>query len=766
MKFSYSWLKELVDIKLSPEKLAEFLSLHAFETEVVDNQKEFPGIIVAKVLKVEKHPNADRLRVVELTDGKNIIAPIVCGAWNFEAGAIVPLALPGAVIPGESFTLAKATIRGIESQGMICSAKELGLSNDGSGILVLDSGYKLGENFSVMDHGSETIFDISIPANRPDLISYRGVAWEIAVLTGGKYKVKQLTSKISNLKSKILKVRISEPGLCKKYLAVRLGNIQVGPSPKFIQHRLKLSGLRPINNVVDITNYVMLETGQPMHAFDASLINGPINVRKAYLNETIKTLDAVDRKLFTDMLVISDSKKALAVAGLIGGMDSGVQNHTAEIILEAANFNGVSVRRTARTLGLRTDASARFERSLPAAFINQAAELAAELLVKYAGAKLLEASVAGGKLEKQPAIKLDPQAVNNLLGTEISAIEQKRILKRFGFAVTDHGSQIMASVPFWRPDIRIWQDLAEEVVRFIGLDKIPAILPGLVNSAGMSDEILFQRDRTIDLLVMMGFNELYTYSFVSKADLDRFGIDRKTVVEVANPLSADQEFLRPNLALNVMKVAEHNSKFAGPGDYFELGNVYWKEGGVIREKTHLFMISFSTLSLPLSRLVGALQNLCERLGVQIEIKQDNEQMAQVLIGGKKIGNVGTINISDLKWIGASIDFEEFAKHIKLKQFEQIIRYPARELDVALLVKEELPWAEIRNTVLSAHNKLIRSVKLFDVYQGRNIAPGKKSLAFRIVYQAPDRTLTDVEVEKIHSQILNELKSKFNAQIRD
>ncbi|MEO8065653.1 MAG: phenylalanine--tRNA ligase subunit beta [Candidatus Doudnabacteria bacterium] len=782
MKFSYSWLKELVEIKLSPKDLAEFLSLHAFEAEVQASTgksgSEFPGIIVARVTKIDKHPNADRLRLVTLTDGRNIIAPVVCGAWNFEVGAIVALALSGAVIPhnqhdpeGKPFTLAKATIRGIESQGMICSAKELGLGSDGGGIMILDASYKLGEPFEVNDRGSEVIFDISVPANRPDIISYRGIAWEISALTNAKYKVKSKKIQLGALKGKVLKIRISEPALCKKYIGVRMVNVKIGPSPKFIQERLLLSGLRPINNVVDITNYVMLEVGQPMHAFDAGKVAGPITVRRAYLNETIKSLDQIDRKLTHDMLVIADSSKTLAIAGVIGGASSAVSDSTSEIILEAANFNGVSVRRTARTLGLRTDASARFEKTLPIGFTGIAASYAADLMIKYASAKPVEFVEAGVKKEKALEIKLDPEKVNTLLGTEIPAAKQKQILKKFGFTVTDHGSRITVSVPFWRPDSAIWEDLAEEIARFEGLEKIPNIHIAFPNSSFMTDPIVSQKDKAVDILVGLGFDEVYTYSFVSESDLPRWQIEKKNTIEVANPLSGDQQYLRPNLAINIIKLAERNTsenENVVGGKYFEIGTVFGRDAELIKEKTCLFMLIFPRSKKRIQELTGDLAELARRLNVEFQIKQNEEQIAEIIVAGKTVGRFGVFSsASNLEWIGINLDFEEFVKGRTHMQYRPINKFPTVELDTSILVKEDVSWAEIKKAIFELKNKLVSEVKLLEgSYQGKEITPGKKSVTFRIVYQAPERTLTKEEVNQVHEQILDRLKSKLQAQARD
>lgn len=773
MKFSHEWLKDLVEINQTPEKLAEFLSLRAFETEVNRANQEFFGIIVAKVTKIEKHPNADRLRIIELTDGKNTIGPIVCGAWNFEVGAIVALALPGAVIPETKTVLSKVMIRGIESQGMICSAKELSLGTEAGGIMLLDSKHKIGQAFSVMDQdrGSKIIFDISIPANRPDLISYRGVAWEIAALTGSKYKIKPLKSQISNLKSKLLKIRISEPSLCKQYVGLRMANIQISPSPKFIQDRLKLSGFRPINNVVDIANYVMLEVGQPLHAFDAAKIIGAINVRKAYVNETIKTLDGLDRKLNRDVLVIADNKKAIAIAGVIGGSESAVSIDTCEIILEAANFNSVSVRRTAKALGLRTDASTRFEKSLPINLAHQAAEYAAVLLTKYAGAKPLEYLSVGAKPTKKVVIEVDPIKVDALLGVKIPIVEQKKILSRFGFGIHPTRNKYHVTVPFWRPDVRVWQDLAEEIIRFKSLENIPVKQTSQINSSHLTDPRVDGREQVKDLLVGMGFNELYTYSFVSESDLNRWQINKRNVIEIANPLSEDQQYLRPNLALNVLKVAEQNTKEYDDiksGKYFEIGNIFWREQNKIFEQTYLFMLSFPKTQKRIEEFVGDFKQLAVVLGIEYEIKQHKEQLAEIIVADKSVGHIGTISdVSGLEWIGVNLDFEEFIRNRKTPQYKRIVRFPSISMDSSILISEDISWIEIKKTIIAANQKLVSEIKLIEgSYQGKEVPPYKKSMTFRIIYQSEDRTLTNAEASQVHGQILETLKSKFSVRVRD
>lgn len=767
MKFAYTWLKDLSGYNGTPEKLAETLSTHAFEAEVVSGT-EFRNIIVAKVTSIEKHPNADRLRIITLNDGTNTISPVVCGAWNFEEGAVVALALPGATIPhdqhdpeGKPFVLAKAVIRGVESQGMLCSGKELGLSDDGKGIMLLDADYKVGETF--VARGGETYLDISLPANRPDLLGYLGVAREISALTNSKYNFKSPKFDLKKLKPKTLKVNISNSKLCPRYIAVRLSAVEIGPSPDFIQQRIKLSGHHPINNVVDITNYVMLETGQPLHAFDAGKILGPVSVRSAYMNEKIKTLDGLDRALNPQNLVIADSKQIIGIAGIMGGANSMIDEFTTEVILECANFDSVSIRKTSRELGIRTDASARYEKSLPIALTNFAASYCIELLIKYAGARVVEAVTASSRPTITKRISLSADKLNNLLGIRVAAADQKKILEKFNFKVT--GSNPMnITVPFERADINIWQDLAEEIGRYEGLDKIDPVTTNVVPSLEMTDEIVDQRRAVAQILVGEGYCEIYTYSFVSEKDLETWDIERKIAVEVANPLSSDQQYMRPNLLMNGIKSAQLNSRLLNAGNYFEIGNIYWREDRRVVEKTYLSMISFDK-DYPGTKLSSSFRELCNRLGVNITIDQELEQMANIRSGKKIIGHIGHVEVSDIKWVGVHLDFHEFIKLIGIKSYTPAIKYPSRVLDVAVFARRDLAWGKIEQLIKSINSEIIQRIELFDVYSGKNVPLNRKSIAFRIVYQSQNKTLTDEEVQEVHDEVLKELKTRLNLEVR-
>lgn len=770
MKFSFEWLKDLSGYHGSADNLAELLSAHSVETEV-EGPQVFANIIVAKVTKIEKHPNADRLRVVELTDGKNTIAPVVCGAWNFDVGAIVPLALPGSTIPhnqhdleGKPFVLGKAVIRGVESQGMICSGKELGLGDDGGGIFILDSDLTLGSELSLAQDGP-VVLDISVPANRPDLMSCRGIATEIVAILGSKLNFdNDKHVDFEKSKNKFFKLTLSDPKLCNKYSTLKFTGVVIGTSPEFIRKRLSDSGVRPINNIVDITNYVMLETGQPLHAFDAQTISSAITVRRAYVNETIVTLDGVERKLGSDTLVIADGRKPIAIAGIMGGKSSAVTDSTTELILEGANFNPVSIRKTARDLNLRTDASSRFEKNLPLALVPDALAYAYSLLVKYANAKLSDYASVGAKNLRPRKMELDPKDVQDFLGLSISVADQKRTLSRLGFK-SSGTNKLKVTIPLNRNDIAIWQDLAEEIMRIHGLEKIVSSPHPIFSSSHMTDPLYHAREKVIDLLTGLGLTQIYTYSFVSVDDVRKWEIPETMLVEIINPLSLDQQYMRPNLVMNGLKILERNAKSTPSGGYFELGNIYWKEGRTVCEKMYLSILASGRESLPSARIVGVVEEMLNRLNIEYVLEQETEQMAAIKVSGRSIGKIATFPVSDLKWVGVHLEFEKLAPLIREPVFKKFSKYPAVVRDLAILTRKDLPWAQIEKLVRE-QSELIESATLFDIYVGKNIPSNRKSLAFRITYQSSDRTLTENEINKVQNKIVDLLRNKFSAEIRD
>jgi len=754
MKFSVEWLQELSGSKLRAAETADLLSEHTAEAEVAHGSS-FRGIIAAEVTKAEKHPNADRLRVIELTDGKKDYRPVVCGAWNFDVGARVALALPGASIPhdqhdpeGKSFTLGKAKIRGIESQGMICSGKELGLTQDGDGIMLLDGSHKLGRDLVV---GDETL-DVSSFANRPDLYSYLGVSREISALTKSPFNEPKSASLPKPGKAVAIEIRNNRQ--CSHFSAVTLTGVRPGPSPEFIQRRLKASGLRARNILVDTTNYVMLLTGQPLHAYDAAQVKGGFVVRSAEDREKILCLDGVERTLTKDMLVIADQEKPLGIAGLIGGQASAVSDSTTDIILEAANFDAVSIRKTGRKLNVRTDASTRFEKSLPISFVQSGLEMAVAILEQHAGAKIKDYSQAGKQPVKPVTLTFTAAQVNGLLGMSVPAKDQKIILERFGFKVTG-AAAMKATVPSWRPDVHIWEDLAEEVVRASGVNSVPGIPPRTIFSSQMTDPLVDFAARVSDTLVGMGASEIYSYSFSAEGN--------QAALEIANPLNEDQRFMRTSILPNMAKTAELNSRYFDSGLYFEIGDIYRKGNGGYMEMTKLGLMAYSKADFPSLALNGIITNLGKLLSAEITFSQHAESSADVMVNGKAVGTVETVPHPDLRIVGASLDMRTMLGLASQVQYQPIPRFPSKSLDTSIVIKEKTAWADVMRS--AGTDPLLAAMELIDTYQGQGIPGGKKSLTIRLTWQAPDRTLTEKEASDANARILAKITQKNGAIIR-
>jgi phenylalanyl-tRNA synthetase beta chain len=769
MKFSYEWLKDLSNTKLKAEQLASLLELHTAETDI-NKPKIFKDIIVAEVVSFQKHPNADRLRVVELRIGSDqIISPIVCGANNFSVKDKVALALPGAIIPvnthgdGNPFVLTKAVIRGVESQGMICSGKELGISEDHEGILLLNSDLKLGQNFQVADK-NETI-EISIPANRPDLASYTGIAREISALENRRFQSTKINAKYFKKSSSLLKVKIADKSLCKRYIATRLSGLTIAPSPKFIQDRLVASGLNPKNNIVDITNYVMLLIGQPLHAFDAQKVNGNLNVRTAYLNETLVTLDNVARKLNKNSLVIADSQKALAVAGIIGGLDSAISESTSEIILEAANFNPVNIRRTSKFLGIRTDSSSRFERGLPPVYADYGLSLAIDLFIKYANASVVDTYLSGQQPESAPSIPYDYEKSNQILGLNLTLKQHQQILSKLGFEfIKTKGLSVIP--PLWRADITIWQDIAEEVGRFQGLDSIPFINSLVPFSKKMSDPKSINLQPTSDFISRLGYQEIYTYSFVSEKDLHLSGYQPKQCLQIDNFLSLDQQYLRPSLSINMIKVGLINARNFSETKFFEIGNTYNLVAGKIIESTKIAFLYSSTTTNNKQPLPTTINKLLSEFSDEYEIKQIDEHTAEIFINKQKIGYTKYFSIDDIHLFYAEIDYDYLALQKRIYEFRPFSRFPASKLDLSILIKETQSWQEINSFLRKQKYPFLVSYNLIDTYKGKGIPERKKSYTLRLVLNSKEKTLTESEINETLKRIQHDLINNFHCEIRN
>lgn len=825
MLLSLNWLKEFVEIPkaVTPEELGRKLTLHTVEVEKVEYQADkYKNIVVGKILEVKPHPNADRLRLA-LVDAGGDKLEIVCGAPNIESGQFVPVALVGAVLPN-GLEIKSAEIRGIKSNGMLCAEAELGLGEDHDGIMILENvitpkfflsplakggrGVKVGQSFSDYLNLNDVIFEVDNKSitHRADLWSHYGLARDISAFLNCEFKEYEAHMPLFTKGVAKIKVEVKDFFLCPRYLAVGLENLKIAPSPKWLADRLVSCGLRPINNIVDITNYVMLELGQPLHAFDKNFID-KIIVRRAHSGETIKTLDGQTRKLESDMLVIADEKKPVAIAGVMGGTDSEISERTTSIIIEAANFNFTSVRQTAQKLGLRTEASIRFEKGLDPGLSWLGLARAVELILKICpGARLAGKLIDVKRYKlKQGPIKLDLNWLNQFIGHEFSVGQVKQILERLGFTVKGAKRLLNVTIPSWRAvhDVSLREDLAEEIARIYGYNKIKPVLPkiDLTPPLANAPKILEWRVKNI-LSVGAGLSEVYNYSFISAEALDKLKIERTLAIKLANPLSQDLAWLRPSLIPGLVENIKTNQAAEAEIGIYEIGNIFLnRPGDIIKDDTGRENLFWQEKNLTIAlagaeatglfrRLKGILQYLLSSLNLTVSFESaamapistgsplaawaESLAVADCLVGDKIIGRAAIVekNISrafGLKKSAAigEIDFKKLNELIEkrpVKQYKEPPKYPAVSRDLALVANEEILYNNIRREIIN-FSDLIKQAELFDVYQNETIGQGKKSLAFHIIYQA-ERTLRSEEVDEVQEKLIKHLEKELGAKIRN
>jgi phenylalanyl-tRNA synthetase beta chain len=800
MKVSLRWLKEYVDFSLSIEELSERLTmagLEVGEVEVIGGS--WNNIVVGKITDINPHPNADRLKLVTVDLGKQN-STVVCGALNVAVGEKVAFARVGAQLrdghSGEMVQLKPAKIRGVVSEGMVCSEKELGISDSHEGIMVLPEeaivGTPLGEYLG------DTILGLDITPNRPDCLSVIGIAREIAALTGSKVHNPEIHyDELEKPINSFATVQIEEPDLCLRYCASLLTGIKINESPQWLQRRLLACGMRPINNIVDVTNYVMLEYGQPLHAFDYDEIcDKHVIVRRAANGEAMITLDGVQRTLNSNILVIADKERAIAVAGIMGGGDAEVRENTTTVLIESANFNQAVIHRGSLGLRLSSEASLRFEkglsRDLPLIALKRATQLLAELARGKVAKGIID--VYPGKQKKEP-IFFPVSDVRRLLGVELKVSEICRNLELLGFGCrkAELDSQLQVEVPWWRTDVKCTADLVEEIARIIGYDKIPTTM--LSSSLPRYEPVpkLRLRRQLRNILVNCGFQEVLTYSLTSLEVLGMLSPSLRLIgpspLKVANPMSREQEYLRTTLRAGPLSVLARNERYEENGiKLFEIGKVFIPREGDLPEEHEMLcaVLSGSQRRLswrgeeePFDFFVakGVLETILSRLGVGARFQEGEDgslfpgRIANVVVENDKLGTVGELHPKVSKAFGISgtaylieIDLDKLSSYaVTLKTFQAIPRYPSTSRDVAVLVDEKVTYQQICLIVQSS--SLVNSVVLFDFYLGEQVPKGKKSLAFRIVYQSSTHTLTDGEVDEVQPQIINKLQRELGAVLR-
>lgn len=810
MRVSFKWLKEYVDIDISPEELAEKLTNTGVAVENVEYlNKGIENVVIGEVLEAVKHPNAEKLSLCQVTtDGKNRFQ-VVCGAPNVRAGQKVPFALVGAVLPG-NVKIKKAKLRGTESQGMICSALELGINEDSltpeqkEGILVLDDSATLGTNIIDYLELDDCVLEFDLTPNRSDCLSVINIAREVAAILGKEVKLPDVRFKeIDKTTEKVAQVEIKDPDLCHRYVAKVVEGVEIKPSPQWLQHKLRCAGMRPINNVVDITNYVLMEMGQPLHAFDYDFLReGKIIVRKAHKNEKIITLDGNERNLTDEMLLITDPEKAVAIAGVMGGLNSEVTEKTTTVLIESAYFNPVNVRRTSTALGLRSEASIRFEKGINIETVVDAVNRAAQLLQDLAGGRVLKGVVDNYPNPiKRTIVELELNKVNDILGTNIKHDRIKEILKSLNFIVREEKENaITVEVPPYRTDVSIPEDLIEEVARIEGYNNIPTTLPFSATSKGQKTLEQKLRDKIMDIMTARGLSEVINFSFINKTNFDKLLFseedERRNAISVLNPLSEEQGYMRTTLLPGLLDTLRRNIYRRNENlGIFELGKVYLPKGfpeksTLPEEKWTLGIAVRGTLVshwqnkgtvVDFYYLKGIIEDLLIQLKLNsIEFKpcKDNPsyhpgRTAYIYVEDELLGILGELHpqVADNYGLPQRNYVAELDVEVLLKlghgpfMLKQLPKYPAVNRDLAIVVKDEIPASDLLKVISEVGGKLLVDIEVFDLYKGNQIPQGYKSIAFSLIYQAEDRTLTDKEINDIHEKIHKALADKFKASLR-
>lgn len=797
MKLSLSWLRDYVNIPddLTPKQIADLLTLHTAEVETVENQgTAFTNMVIGKITEIKKHPNADKLRIVMTDIGHGSPVQIVCGGGNLKEGMLVAVALPGAFVKwhgeGEFVKLEQAKIRGEESFGMICAGEEIGLRKSKTGEISDMTRTKAipGTSLAKALGLNDTIIEIDNKSltHRPDLWGHYGIARELAALTGAKLKKIPLktTAEIVNVSHEKLKVEVRNKDLCPRYMAIKISGVKIEKSPKWLVQ--KLAGHSTYNNIVDITNFVSFELGQPMHAFDSRLIEGGIVVRTAQAGEKIKTLDSEERTLSPANLLICDEKKPLAIAGIMGGENSGIKDDTTEITFEAANFDPISVRKTSVALGLRTEAVQRFEKSLDPNLAETAIKRAIDLTLKICKGSSLASPIIDIKNfdSNQIAIETSSAKITNKIGAEIAEKDIIKILKSLEFKVKKSGKKLIIAVPSWRAarDINNENDIIEEIARIFGYANIPSVLPELPVKLPQENLERFLKHKSRDILSLgLGLSEIYNYSFYSQEDIRKCALNEKEHLKLKNFLSSDQTCMRASLMPEMLKALRESLKYNSNPKIYEIGRTYKEIGEYmpLEEKWITGLIAAGKKSFLKAK--GCAETFLDKFGSHdFEIKSYETphplahpaKSATITAKGQKIGFIYEIHPEVLKNYGikeTTSAFElNFTKLVSLglrqHKYSPLPKFPSMQFDISVVLPEKITAEEAKKTIKQSGENLIKNLDLFDIYRGEELKENEKALTFRVTLQANDRTLTDAEMAEIQKKTFGNLE-KIGGKIR-
>ena len=814
MKLTFKWLNEYVNLDgLTAEQIADRLSMLGLEVDaVVHMSRGLEGLLTARIRKVQPHPDADRLTVCQVEVGTELLQ-VVCGAPNAREGMLTAIARPGVTLPG-GMKIKKAKVRGQESLGMLCSARELGLSEEHSGILEISGDIGSGIDLAQALGLDDVMIEIDLTPNRSDCASVVGIAREVAGFAGRQLQSPIDRKDLPSLSATHLEfgVEIRETELCPRYAARRLTGIRIAPSPQWLQQRLQAVGMRPINNIVDITNYVMLELGQPLHAFDcAKLVGGRIVVRCPQAGESqFTTLDGQLRNIEADMLMICDAQRPVAVAGIMGGQESEVTEETSEVLLESACFNPVSIRRTARRLNLASEASYRFERGVDPNGVDLALERAVRLMVELAGARLSEGGVDlyPGR-QPELILHLRCRRVQDLLGMEISEHEIAKHLRSIQFGVAAGADGVLkVSVPSFRVDIEREIDLVEEVARLAGYNTIPTSLPQIGMDYPKREQLRTLRQEIGRIFTARGFSEAVNYSFSADRKFDQLLLPmedrRRKVTRLLNPLAEEQAIMRSMLLPGLLDNIRHNHNHQRPDvAMFETGKVFFQlqEGIQPEERLQLCAVLsgkrypeavplyFANCEADIFDLKGMAESIFQVMsltgragnlmfaGTSDKIEPYCEEGSTILIIGApatEIGLLGKLNQQVLRAFGIKQDVYFLEMDLQAvnglpqvnKVFQPLPRYPSVKRDIALMVPEAVAAGELIASIMELGEKTIEQAELFDVYRGKPVEKGWKSVAVAVTYRSADKTLDDETVDIVHEKIVNTLMSRFGGRYRD
>ncbi len=799
MKVPLSWLKQYVDVDLPAQDLAHRLTMAGIEVGEVEVIGGWSEVFVGHVTGVRPHPNADRLRLCVVSTGSEELE-VVCGAPNVAAGQNICFAKVGANIYNTHTerheVLEAAKIRGVESQGMICSAVELGLGDDHSGIIELPEDAPVGALLD--DYLGDTVLDLELTPNRLDCLSVLGVAHEVAALTGKTVKEPETNYKEAGAPiTEQIDISVESPELCRRYTASLLQGVKIGPSPQWLQDRLTRAGLRPINNVVDVTNFVMLEYNQPLHSFDYDLIkDATVIVRRARPDEMLTTLDGVERKLTVENLVIADANDAIGIGGVIGGANSEISVNTVNVLLESATFDGTNNRETAQTLGLRTEATLRFEKGLRPELAPIALRRATGLIQEVAGGTVAPGivDVLSDEGADAPVVPLTGEKIRRMLGMEVDQKRVQETLDALGFTWEFAGeSELKVTVPYWRNDVNIEEDLIEEVVRTIGYDSVPTTMLSSPIPFQQPVPVMGLRDQIKDLLASEGIQEVINYPLVTLQQLEQVEqLDPANLpMRVTNPMSADREYLRTTLRASLLAtLAANQGHGAGPFRLFEAGRVFWPREGDLPDERETVAGVLAGLRHEPSWLEddslldfydakGVVELVLNRLGVSATYEPSDDpsfhpgRCAVIKVADAVIGVVGEVHPVVMDRLGLESPqvaaFELYLGPILAalpdgqQQFEPLPRYPSATRDLALVMPTDVDAGQVTRLIL--RHRGVDRADLFDIYAGENIAEGTKSLAFHVYFQARDRTLTNEEVNRSLDGLLRILERELKVTLR-